>query len=372
MRVVQAFRREGLELRRLPRGERRVPGGQPADGQRQRPLLPVRDLLSSMAMAIVLGYGGVRVLEGEITAGALFVFIGLLTNFFDPVQQLSQFYQTFLAGTAALDKVFEVLDTEPRLVDGPGAPDLPEIGAGSSWTTCGSHTRGTRPRCCTASRSPSRPVRRWRWSGTPARASRPSSSCWPGSTTPPAARSQIDGHDLRDVSMRSLRRQLGIVPQEGFLFAGTVRENIAFGRPDASMEDVVAAATAVGADGFIRELPDGYELGDRGARRPALDRAAAAGRVRPGAAGQPAAADPGRGHVQRRHSHRGADRRGAGHAAAAPHVVRRRAPALHDPPRRPDRRAGARRGDRAGHARAADRAAGPVLRAVRGLGRRGA
>ena len=79
---------------------------------------------------------------------------------------------------------------------------------------------------------------------------------------------RIDGHDLRDVTQESLRRQLGIVPQEGFLFSGTVRDNIAFGRPDASDVEIAAAARAVGAHDFILRLPDGYEsdVGERGSR----------------------------------------------------------------------------------------------------------
>jgi ATP-binding cassette subfamily B protein len=85
---------------------------------------------------------------------------------------------------------------------------------------------------------------------------------------PTEGRITIDGHDLRDVTQRSLRRQLGIVPQEGFLFGGTVAENIAFGRPEAARHEVEAAAAAVGADRFIRELESGYDthLGERGTR----------------------------------------------------------------------------------------------------------
>src|SRR6185503_6733320 len=83
---------------------------------------------------------------------------------------------------------------------------------------------------------------------------------------PTSGRVLIDGHDLRDVTERSLRSQLGIVPQEGFLFSGTIRDNIAFGRVDATDEDVRAAARAVGADAFIERLPHGYdsEVGERG------------------------------------------------------------------------------------------------------------
>src|SRR5262249_28213231 len=78
---------------------------------------------------------------------------------------------------------------------------------------------------------------------------------------------RIDGHDLRDVTLESLRGQLGIVPQEGFLFAGTIRENIAFGRPDATLDELGAAAAAVAADRLIEQLPDGYDtrIAERGA-----------------------------------------------------------------------------------------------------------
>ena len=88
---------------------------------------PYVDLLSALAMAVVLGYGGTLVFNGDLTPGGLFVFIGLLSNFFDPVQQLSQFYQTFLAATAALDNIFTVLDTEPGLTDADNARELPPI-----------------------------------------------------------------------------------------------------------------------------------------------------------------------------------------------------------------------------------------------------
>ena len=107
-----------------------------------------------------------------------------------------------------------------------------------------------------------------RSSATPAPASRRSRSCSRASTTRPRGAITIDGVDLRDVAQESLRRQLGIVPQEGFLFAGTVAENIAFGRPAPAREEIVAAARAVGADEFIERLEDGYDtqLGERGSR----------------------------------------------------------------------------------------------------------
>jgi ATP-binding cassette subfamily B protein len=268
VRVVQAFRREEPNYQRFlgVNGSYRDANVQTVNVSAV--YFPFVDLLSATAMAVVLGYGGVRVLNGEITAGELFVFIGLLSNFFEPVQQLSQFYQTFLAGTAALDKVFEVLDTEPEMVDRPGATHLPQItgdvrfedvrfayradtaevlhgvsfavGAGQTVALVGHTGAGKSTIVKLLSRF----------------------------YDPTGGRVLIDGHDLRDVTMSSVRGQLGIVPQEAFLFAGSVRDNIAFGRPEASDDDVIAAARAVGADEFIRELPEGYdtEIEERGAR----------------------------------------------------------------------------------------------------------
>ena len=113
VRVVQAFRREDSNYRRFLRVNDEYRKANQQTVNVSAAYFPFVDLLSATAMAVVLGYGGVRALNGDITPGDLFVFIGLLSNFFDPVQQLSQFYQTFLAATAALDKIFELLETAP-------------------------------------------------------------------------------------------------------------------------------------------------------------------------------------------------------------------------------------------------------------------
>ena len=168
--------------------------------------------------------------------------------------------------SAALDKIFDVMDVEPRLVDRPGAADLVLDGV-----------RRLRRRPLRLPRRPrgaARPhaARRRRADGG---AGRPYGA---GKSTivkllarfydPTSGAIRIDGHDLRDVTQSSLRRQIGIVPQEGFLFATTIRENIAYGRPEASDSDVRAAATAVGAAPFIEALPLGYDtpVQERGVR----------------------------------------------------------------------------------------------------------
>jgi ABC-type multidrug transport system fused ATPase/permease subunit len=268
VRVVQAFRREQANLRRFTEVNDSYRAANVQTVNAAALYFPYVDLLSAAATAVVLGYGGVLVFNGQISPGDLFVFIGLLANFFDPVQQLSQFYQQFLAATAALDKIFDVMDTQPAMTDRPDAIDLPQI-AGEvvfddvSFAYAAAGTEVLRNVSFTVDAG--RTVALVGHTGA-------------GKSTlvkllarfydPTAGRITIDGHDLRDVAVESLRSQLGIVPQEGFLFSGTVRDNIAFGRPEASLEDVQAAASAVGAHEFILELQDGYDtqIQERGAR----------------------------------------------------------------------------------------------------------
>jgi ABC-type multidrug transport system fused ATPase/permease subunit len=196
------------------------------------------------------------------------VFIGLLTNFFDPVQQLSQFYQTFLAGTAALDKVFEVLETEPQMQDLPEAEDLPEIWGRVQFEDVRFSYRQDTADVLHGISFDVEAGQTVALVGHTGAGKSTIVKLLARFYDPTGGRILIDGRDVREVTVRSLRRKLGIVPQEAFLFAGSVRDNIAFGRPDASFEDVVAAASAVGADGFIRELPNGYdeEIEERGGR----------------------------------------------------------------------------------------------------------
>ena len=228
---------------------------------------PAVELLSALVTAGILLYGGLQAIEGDVTVGVLVAFIAALNNFFDPIQQLSQLYTTYQAGMAALDKIFELLDEEPELTDRAGRDR-----AAAAARRAGVRRRlvrlraGRRARRSTASTCTSRPGQTVALVGSTGAGKSTFAKLAARFYDPTEGRILVDGHDLRDVQARSLRAQMGIVPQEAFLFSGTIRENLAFGRPDATLEEIEAAARAVGAHDFIAALEHGYdtEVGERG------------------------------------------------------------------------------------------------------------
>jgi ATP-binding cassette subfamily B protein len=183
------------------------------------------------------------------------------------VQQLSQLYNTFLSATAALDKIMDVLDKQPEVRDRRGARELPQVSGDVRFESV-RFGYGEGPDVLHELDLDVAAGTTVALVGHTGAGKSTIAKLLARFYDPRNGRITIDGFDLRDVTQASLRRQLGIVPQEGFLFAGTVTENIAFGRPDASPEDVVRAAQAVGAHEFILRLENGYEteLQERGTR----------------------------------------------------------------------------------------------------------
>lgn len=232
---------------------------------------PAVELLASVGTAVILLYGGSQAINGAIEVGVVVAFVGYLTRFFEPIQELSQLYTTYQSGMAALDKIFDLLDTEPDMVDAPGAIDpgtlRGEIELDGVWF---SYSEADEPaEDAWALRDVDLHV-------PPGQTLALVGATGAGKSTfaklvarfydPQRGTVRVDGHDLRGVQQRGLRRQLGIVPQEGFLFSGSVRENVAFGRPEANEEEIEAAIAAVGATDFVAHLPQGLdtEVGERG------------------------------------------------------------------------------------------------------------
>jgi ABC-type multidrug transport system fused ATPase/permease subunit len=267
MRMVQAFTREERNIRNFRAVSERYRDSNMETVVLNGLYFPFVDLLSSIALAVVLGYGGHLYFDGSVTIGTLFAFMLYVQNFFDPVQQLSQLYNTFLSATAALDKIMDVLDEEPEVLDAPGATELPEVEGDVRFEGV-RFSYGSGPEVLHGLDLDVPAGTTVALVGHTGAGKSTIAKLLARFYDPSGGRIMIDGHDLRDVTQSSLRRQLGIVPQEGFLFAGTVTENIAFGRPDAAPEQVVRAAQAVGAHEFVLRLEDGYEtqLGERGSR----------------------------------------------------------------------------------------------------------
>jgi ATP-binding cassette subfamily B protein len=220
---------------------------------------------------VILLYGGSQAIDGAIQVGVIVAFVGYLNTFFEPIQQLSQLYTTYQQGMAALDKIFDLLETEPEMVDAPDAIDpgplRGEIELEGVWFSYAEEGESG--------------VDTWALRDVDLHVPPGQTLALVGATgagkstfaklvarfyDPQKGVVRVDGHDLRTLQQQALRRQLGIVPQEGFLFSGSVRENVAFGRPEASDEEVAAAIAAVGATEFVAALPDGLEtqVGERG------------------------------------------------------------------------------------------------------------
>jgi ATP-binding cassette subfamily B protein len=226
---------------------------------------PAVELLSGLTTVMILVVGGLAALRGDLEVSVVVGFVFALANFFDPIQQLSQLYTTYQSGMAALDKIFELLDEEPDLRDAPGAEDLPPLRGELRFEGVG-FSYGGDAKALEGIDLVVPPGQTVALVGSTGAGKSTLAKLVARFYDPTEGRILVDGHDLRDVTMRSLRSQMGIVPQEAFLFSGTIRDNIAFGRPDAPPEDVAAAARAVGADAFIDDLPHGYdtEVGERG------------------------------------------------------------------------------------------------------------
>ena len=267
MRVVQSFTRERSRRRNFEDVNLHYREANHQTVVTNGLYFPFVDLLSAVATAVVLGYGGYLLSQGEVSVGTLFAFILYVANFFDPVQQLSQLYNTFLAAVAALDKIMDVMDEEPEVVDRPGARELPRI-EGHVELRDLRFGYGAGPEVLHGIDLDVRAGTTVALVGHTGAGKSTIAKLLARFYDPREGAILVDGTDLRDVKQESLRRQLGIVPQEGFLFAGSVRDNIAFGRAEATNDEIRAAAAAVGAHEFVMRLEDGYEtdVQERGSR----------------------------------------------------------------------------------------------------------
>jgi ATP-binding cassette subfamily B protein len=266
VRVVQAHGRQEEARRRFREANEEYREANMRTVTASGLYFPGVELLAALGTALILWYGGNRVLDSDLSVGVMVAFIGYLASFFDPIQQLSQLYNTFQAAMAALEKIFGVLETDPRIADAPGAIDLPDVAGridleGVSF----GYGRQYVIRDVDLHIEPGSTVALVGATGA-------------GKSTlakliarlydPDEGVVRVDGIDLREVREESLRSEMGIVPQEGHLFSGSIAENVRFAYPVADDDDVRRALSAVGALEFVEALPEGIhtDVQERGAR----------------------------------------------------------------------------------------------------------
>ena len=220
---------------------------------------PTIDLLGTVALALVIWLGGTAVLGQQITAGVLVAFVLYITRFFEPIRDLSNRYDAFQSTMASGERIMALLDTASEVKDQPDAAQLPAIRGEIEFKDVDFHYSDDPAPVLTGINLQVRPGETVAFVGKTGAGKTTMIKLLARFHDPTGGQVLVDGVDLRSVSQASLRSQMGIVLQDPFLFSGTVRENIRFGRLDATDEEVVAAATAVGADDFIRQLRLGYE-----------------------------------------------------------------------------------------------------------------
>jgi ABC-type multidrug transport system fused ATPase/permease subunit len=258
MRVIQAFAQEGHTQERFKIVNQANRDASIHATSLSFMFMPTVEALSVLAMCIVLWSGGGMVARGILTAGIVAQFLTLVSRFFVPIQELSQIYTTLQSATAGGERVLELLGTGPAVQDRPGAIEMPPIKGRIELQNVSFQYN--------PDKGILHDIQITIDQGETIALVGPTGA---GKTSIANLVARfyevnegavlIDGYDVRDVTQESLHRQMGLVPQDPFLFSGTIADNIRFGCPKASEEEVVATAKLANADAFIRDLPDGYD-----------------------------------------------------------------------------------------------------------------
>jgi ATP-binding cassette subfamily B protein len=267
IKVIQAFTREKQEQVKFRRAADDLMGQAISVAKLFTFLFPVIFLIANLGQAAILYVGGKQIITGVLTLGEWQEFSLYLIYLFFPVAQLGFIITQFGQAAASADRIFEILDAKSDIVDKPDAIELPSVRGEVKFENVTFRYFGGGAPVLDNVTFEAKPGERIALLGATGSGKSTIINLLPRFYDPSEGRITIDGHDLREVKIDSLRKQIGIVLQETTLFSGTIRENIAFGKPDANEEEIVAAAKAAQAHDFITSFPEGYEahVGERGA-----------------------------------------------------------------------------------------------------------
>ncbi len=258
MRVIQAFAQEDATQDRFDQVNSSNRDAHVRAMSLSFVFMPVVQFLGALATAIVLWFGGRAVAGNTLTLGVMIAFLAYVTNFFQPIRELSQLYTTMQTAMAGGERVLHLLDTEPGVPDREDAEEMPQVEGRVELRDVTFAYRQDEPilRNINLTIEPGQTVA---LVGPTGAGKTSISNLIARFYDVTEGTVLVDGMDVRDVKQRSLRRQMGIVPQDPFLFSGTIADNIRFGDPDASDEEVKKAARLANVDEFIMQTPEGYQ-----------------------------------------------------------------------------------------------------------------
>jgi ATP-binding cassette subfamily B protein len=265
VRVVKSTVAEQRELTTLAKAADELQWAYIKDADLRARFTPTVQNLPQVGLALILGFGGYLAIHGQLQVGAILAFSAYVVMLQAPFQMLGMLVMLGQRASASAKRIYEILDEQPTVVDARGAIELTHCSGEVRFEAVDFAYNGG-PLVLSDFSLHLTPGETVAMVGRTASGKTTVSRLLPRFYDVTAGRVMIDGHDVRDLSITSLRAQIGVVLDEPFLFSSSIRDNIAYGRPDASIEEVRAAASSAGADEFIRALPDGYDavVGERG------------------------------------------------------------------------------------------------------------
>jgi ABC-type multidrug transport system fused ATPase/permease subunit len=266
VQVVRAFTREKHEIQRFDAANKVLYKHQVRVVQEMARVMPTSTLLVGISTLLILWIGGNMVLNGQLTLGELVAFNSYVLMLSGPAQQLSWLVNAAGETSAGLQRTFEVLELQPEIRTRPGALVLPPLQGRVTFDRVSFHYRGENAPALHDLDLEAQPNQVIALVGPTGSGKTSLINLIPRFYDISKGRVMVDGYDVREVDLKSLRNQIGIVLQTSLLFSATIQENIAYGRPDATVEQVIAAAKAAQAHDFILEMSDGYNtrVGERG------------------------------------------------------------------------------------------------------------
>ncbi|MDP7447095.1 MAG: ABC transporter ATP-binding protein, partial [Candidatus Latescibacteria bacterium] len=267
VRVVKAFSQESREVGKFEQRSGHLLDGELRAARLQSLFSPIMAFVTRIGTLVIWLVGGTRVLDGDLTLGSFVVFTGFMWQFYGPVESLCRLNHRFQRAGTSAERVFETLDSQPDVRDVPDASIMPRVVGRVEFGDVTFSYDDTKPvlKHIDLVVEPGEMIGLAGHSGA-GKSTLINLICRFYDVSNGSIR--IDGHDIRDVELKSLRDQIGVVLQDPFLFNGTVGDNIAYGKPEANLDEIVAAARAAHAHDFLMNLPHGYDtiVGERGTR----------------------------------------------------------------------------------------------------------